>query len=191
MKETKKHNPMVRIIAGRWRGRKIFFNDCGGIVRPTPDRVRETLFNWLSPYIVDAHCLDLYAGSGILGFEALSRNAASVVAVEQRHEIMTSIQATAALLHVELTLVQADVKQWLAKIGQPCDIIFIDPPYDEQALPHCFKLLVENNWIKKGSLIYYEHNFEVDSVLLPIGWNVLKSKKAGQVYYYLAQVEGQ
>lgn len=189
MKSTKKHNSTVRIIAGRWRGRKILFNDHNGIVRPTTDRVRETLFNWLSPYITDAHCLDLYAGSGILSFEALSRNAASVVTVEQNQAIAQNIHATAELLQVDLTLIKEDVEQWLAKAGQPYDIIFLDPPYGARVLLRCFTLLAKNQWTKKGSIIYYEHNAEVDPDLLPENWSVLKAKRAGEVYYYLVQVE--
>ena len=178
----------MRIIAGKWRGRKITFSDCDGIVRPTPDRVRETLFNWLSPYIVNAHCLDLYAGSGILSFEALSRYAADVVAVEQNRTIIKNIRTTADPLKTQLTLIQSDVIQWLDKVGQPYDIIFLDPPYNVQILPHCFTLLAKKQWTRKGSLIYYENNAEVGPELLPEGWNIVKAKKAGQVYYYLAQV---
>lgn len=189
MKQTSKNNSTLRIIAGRWRGKKILFNDGGGIVRPTPDRVRETLFNWLAPYIVDAHCLDLFAGSGILGFEALSRNAASVIAVEQHSIISQHILATKKSLNADIQLIQADVEQWLTKSGQPFDVIFLDPPYQTQVLPRCFQLLAENNWVENGSLVYYENNVPLNAELLPKDWQVLKAQKAGQVYYYLAQVE--
>jgi 16S rRNA (guanine966-N2)-methyltransferase len=191
MKSIKKYPPSVRIIAGKWRGRKILFDECNGIVRPTPDRVRETLFNWLSSYIVDAHCLDLYAGSGILSFEALSRNASNVVTVEQHPIVIQNIRTTAKLLQAELTLIHANVEHWLARIGQPYDIIFLDPPYSEQKLLHCFALLAQKQWTKPGSLIYYENNAAINTELLPDGWNVLKAKKAGQIYYYLTQVEKQ
>lgn len=187
--QPRKKQQTVRIIAGSWRSRKVFFNDYNGVVRPTPDRVRETLFNWLSAYIVGASCLDLYAGSGILGFEALSRRAARVVAVEQRHEICKNILATKEILKAEVILIQEKAEIWLGKAGQPFDIVFLDPPYCDNALPSCFQLLSKNNWVKNGSLIYYEYNSVVGAEVLPIGWNVIKEKKAGQVHYYLAQVE--
>ncbi len=187
--QPRKKQQTVRIIAGSWRSRKVCFNDYNGVVRPTPDRVRETLFNWLSTYIVGASCLDLYAGSGILGFEALSRRAARVVAVEQRHEICKNILAAKEVLKAEVTLIQEKAEIWLDKAGQPFDIVFLDPPYCDNALPSCFQLLSKNNWVKNGSLIYYEYNSVVGAEVLPIGWNVIKEKKAGQVHYYLAQVE--
>ena len=182
----------LRIIAGIWRGRKIAFNDCNGKVRPTPDRVRETLFNWLSPYIIGARCLDLYAGSGILGLEALSRQAASVVAVEQQRAICQAIKVAKEALQANLTLVQAKVDGWLGvgpALGiSPFDLVFLDPPYADNALPTCFQLLNKNSWVKSGSLIYYEHNAAVDDKTLPAGWQVIKQSKAGNVYYYLAIV---
>ena len=187
-KQTNKAQQTVRIIAGVWRSRKIAFNDYNKTVRPTPDRVRETLFNWLAADIVGANCLDLYAGSGILGFEALSRKAASVTAVEQRYEVCQNILAAKELLNAALTLVQAKAEVWLANSGKPFDIVFLDPPYSSNALPNCFQLLSKNNWLKCGSLIYYEHNSVIMPDLLPQNWNVIKERKAGQVYYYLARV---
>lgn len=189
MKQASNHNSTIRIIAGRWRGRNIVFNDRGGVVRPTPNRIRETLFNWLTPYIAGAKCLDLYAGTGVLGFEALSRNAAAVVAVEQQQIISKNILANKQLLGAELEVVQADVVLWLAKIGIPYDIIFLDPPYKAQSLPYCFQLLAKNNWLKPGSLLYYEHNTAISEQILPVNWQVLKAKVAGMVHYYLAQVK--
>lgn len=190
MTQPKKLEHSLRIIAGHWRSRKIAFADHNGTVRPTPDRVRETVFNWLAPYIVGANCLDLYAGSGILGFEALSRRAASVVAVEQKHEICKAISAAKETLAAELTVIQAKVETWLSKTGQPFDIIFLDPPYSDNALPNCLQLLNKNNWVQSGSLVYYEHNSILTQDILPVGWKIIKEKKAGQVHYYLVQVEG-
>jgi 16S rRNA (guanine966-N2)-methyltransferase len=187
-KAPQKPRQTVRIIAGHWRGRKISFHDYDNAIRPTPDRVRETLFNWLAPYIVDANCLDLYAGSGVLGLEALSRGAANVIAVEQQRKICQDILAVKELLHATLTVVQADVAAWLTNNGRPFDIIFLDPPYNQNVLPNCLQLLHNNHWVKNGSLIYYENNSAILADSLPQHWHVLKEDKAGQVYYYLAQV---
>lgn len=191
MRHSNSKHAAVRIIGGRWRGRKIIFVGDGKI-RPTSDRIRETLFNWLTPYISGARCLDLYAGSGAMGFEALSRGAVSVIAVEYDKTISHHILTMQKTLQADgLQLVQSDVLQWLSKPGQlqqPYDVIFLDPPYAEQALLTCCQLLEKNKWTKNGTLIYYEHNAPIDNEFLPSGWQVIKAKKAGQVFYYLVRV---
>jgi 16S rRNA (guanine966-N2)-methyltransferase len=181
----------VRIIAGKWRGRRVSFPNVAGL-RPTPDRVRETLFNWLSHAIVDAHCLDLFAGSGILSLEALSRGAASVVSVEKNTKAISAINESAQLLGIEsdqLSVVLADAVSWLQqKSTIPFDVVFLDPPYSLDLLPTCIKHLSENGWLKAESWVYFEHNQSLEEKLLPVDWQVIKSKRAGHVYYYLVQI---
>lgn len=121
----------VRIIAGCWRGRKLSFAPVAG-VRPSPDRVRETLFNWLSPVIRDARCLDLYAGSGALGIEAASRGASSVVLVDSDPQVVNCLREQLQLLGAaQIEVVQSTVEAWLAAPADPFDIVFLDPPSGE------------------------------------------------------------
>ena len=178
----------VRIIAGSLRGRKVYFTPYP-LLKPTPDRVRETLFNWLSPVICNATCLDLFAGSGIFGFEAISRGAASVTAIENNPVICQQIKNNINLLKVSLTLIISDVISWLNKKGDAFDIVFLDPPYKDNPFFKCFELLNINGWIKSNSKIYFEHNAIINDALLPSNWHITKSKKAGQVHYYLAEVQ--
>lgn len=189
---AKKLKHQVRIIAGKWKGRRVSFPDVEGL-RPTPDRVRETLFNWLTQVIVGAHCLDLFAGSGILSFEALSRGAAGVVAVEKNTKAVSALKESVELLGLraeQLNLISGDAVSWLQqKAGLAFDLVFLDPPYSLELLPICIKYLSENGWLKPESWVYFEHNHPMDEKLLPEGWQVLKSKRAGHVYYYLVQIE--
>ena len=177
----------VRIIGGVWRGRKLLVPEVLNL-RPTPDRVRETLFNWLMPVISGAYCLDAFAGSGVLGFEALSRGAAHVVMVEQVPALVTLLQQEQKKLKVENAEIYcATVPQQLKKSRQLFDIIFLDPPYqDNLLLPTCF-YLEEHRFLSEKAYIYLEANEIVQQSNLPANWQLLKSKKAGQVAYHLAQ----
>ncbi len=177
----------VRIIGGEWRGRMLKVPDVLNL-RPTPDRVRETLFNWLSPVIAGAHCLDAFAGSGVLGFEALSRGAAHVVMVEQ-------VSAVVSLLQEEIVMLKANnaevycgrVPEQLRKPQTLFDIVFLDPPYQANVLlPTCF-YLEEQGFLAKEAYIYLETKSLLQEADLPLHWKILKSKKAGQVAYHLAQ----
>ncbi len=202
----------IRIIGGQWRSRLIDLIEDPGL-RPTPDRVRETLFNWLSPVIEGARCLDLFAGSGALSFEALSRGASEVLCVEQARALITQIQCTAQLLQAaQLQIIHADAMKWLkakqnhTKLHQstqsnatleqnttalgpkiaPFDIIFLDPPYHLNLLPSCFALL-EQGWLKPQAHIYFEHDQAINPEDLPKSWRLLHQKKAGYVHYGLVQ----
>ncbi len=181
----------VRIIAGKWRGRRISFPSVEGL-RPTPDRVRETLFNWLSHLIVDAQCLDLFAGSGILSLEALSRGASQVVSVEKNLKAVSAMHDAARLLSVEpntWNVISGDVLFWLQqKAPLRFDLVFLDSPYSLELLPVCIKYLSENGWLKPGSWVYFEHNHPIDENILPENWDLIKSKRAGHVYYYLVHI---
>lgn len=195
--KVKKYPNQVRIIGGTLRGRKISFPDHFGL-RPTPDRVRETLFNWLSPILVGARCLDLFAGSGVLGIEAISRGASSVVCVENNPDIVRSLHENVAKLQINnLQIIQASSLSWLQnnvaieQIGtgrHPFDIVFLDPPYSLGILPSLFSVLSDQNVLTKDAVIYFENNNPIKETELPTSWKMVKEKKAGSVYYYLVKV---
>jgi 16S rRNA (guanine966-N2)-methyltransferase len=174
----------LRIIGGQWRGVPIPVPDIAE-VRPTPDRVRETLFNWLQPFIVGARCLEPFAGSGALGFEALSRGASEVVCVDRNRDIVRHLLATAKRLRAEgFDAVAGDAMTYLRGAPRPFDIVFLDPPYASNVLHEVLPQLTQG-WLAPGALIYAE--VAADSALpaLPGGWSVHRSKRAGQVGYHL------
>jgi len=181
----------VRIIAGKWRSRKIQFPETAEL-RPTPDRIRETVFNWLAPYLLGARCLDLFAGSGVLGFEALSRGANSTVFLEQDRSVIQALRKNATLLTSEsepIEIIETDALTWLKRTGSktPFDIVFIDPPYQANLSSECFALLENQGWLNPNAFIYFESNQPLESQTLPTTWQLVRDKKAGQVHYYLAQ----
>jgi 16S rRNA (guanine966-N2)-methyltransferase len=179
----------VRIIGGSWRGRRVVFPDVPGL-RPTPDRVRETLFNWLQHSVAGTRCLDLFAGSGVLGLEALSRGAREVVFVEQAREAARNLQSQ--LLHFGATasakILEMDAGQALRNAPQVFDIVFLDPPFGEGALSQYVALLDQGGWVQAGSFVYLESEKAAGPPHVPANWVLLKSKSAGEVGYYLARV---
>ncbi len=180
----------LRIIGGIWRGRKIHFPDVDGL-RPTPDRVRETVFNWLAPYIQGAHCLDLFSGSGALSFEALSRGAGNVIIVEKNKEAIMHLHENASHLKASnVEIIHEDCLSFLKNTVPKTafDIVFVDPPYADKLLPTCFTLLDQKNWLKKNTFIYFEAETLIHDTELPSRWKTLKVKKAGRVYYHLTQM---
>ncbi len=181
------HN-RVRIIAGRWRGRKLTFPDRPGL-RPTPDRVRETLFNWLQPTVAGARCLDLFAGSGALGWEALSRGAAELVMVESDGCVVHSLRESARLLEAEgVTIHQGNAFDYLAGSGEPFDIVFLDPPFRQGLLQECIHQLESCGWLAPRAWIYIEaESGLLEELPLPAGWSIVRSRSAGQVSYNLAE----
>ncbi len=177
----------LRIIGGTWRGRKIQFPPVEAI-RPTPDRVRETVFNWLQQDIAGARCLDLYAGSGALGLEALSRGAAQVVFVEVDQAVCWHLSQTLAQLGCDRgQVVCADSARYLEGVPQPFDIVFLDPPYAERALADACRRIDERGWLRMGGLAYLEEAATAGVPALPAGWTMLRSKSAGEVGYHLAR----
>ena len=177
----------VRIIAGRWRGRRLRVPRLPEL-RPTPDRVRETLFNWLAPRIEGASCLDLFAGTGALSFEAASRGASRVLMVEQSAAAVAALREHAASLGADnVQAVRADVLRWLQGTAQAFDIVFLDPPFRASLVAPVCQLLVAKAWLVPGSRIYVESENEEAELGLPANWTVLRSRKAGQVHYYLAE----
>jgi len=174
----------LRIIAGQWRGRKIQFPPVEG-VRPTPDRIRETLFNWLAPMIPGARCLDLFAGSGALGLEALSRGAGRVVMVERDRRVVDYLRDIGRTLSAEgLEVVQADAMAYLGGTPQPFDVVFLDPPFRHNLLAPCLEALAREGWLAPQARVYIEVEKELMELPLPEGWRLLKRKEAGQLAYH-------
>ncbi len=160
-------------------------------MRPTPDRVRETLFNWLQPHIVGAACLDLFAGTGALCLEALSRGAGQVVMVEKNAHVVDCLRQHVATLQARnADVVQADAVDFLRQTPQLFDIVFLDPPFKSDLIARCAELVEANGWIKRGGLVYIEAPSQIDVLPLPAAWELIRSKKAGQVGYHLAQKTG-
>jgi 16S rRNA (guanine966-N2)-methyltransferase len=177
---------VVRIIGGSHRGRKLAFAETPGL-RPTGDRIRETLFNWLQPVIEGARCLDLFAGSGALGIEAASRGAAEVVMVEQVASAVQQLERNKQLLALEqVRIVRADALQFLEQPPTPFDILFLDPPFHSDLLPPLCQRLTQG-WLTEGARIYLEEDISRDFPRLPDGWLWLRQKTAGRVRYGLAQ----
>jgi 16S rRNA (guanine966-N2)-methyltransferase len=180
----------VRIIGGSWRGRRINFPDIPGL-RPTPDRVRETLFNWLQHDIAGARCLDLFAGSGALGLEALSRGAKEVVFVEQAVAASRGLQEQLTRLGAagKARVAEMGAARFLRTPAPPFDIAFLDPPYGREALAEYVPMLDTGNWLKVGGLVYLENEKAAGAPGLPAHWEMVKSKAAGEVGYHLARVK--
>lgn len=175
-----------RIIAGTWRSRRLAFPGSVDTLRPTTDRVRETLFNWLQQKIVGANCLDLFAGSGALAFEALSRGAASVTAVDASTQVTNTLRDNARLLDCHrLHVVNADAMDWMRRQSgtETFDIVFLDPPYDRLMLQECMLQIEAGGLLAPGSIIYVEAAQPLEVLQPPANWTPRKSKKAGRVHY--------
>ncbi|WP_343552560.1 16S rRNA (guanine(966)-N(2))-methyltransferase [Pantoea sp.] len=177
----------IRIIGGQWRGRKLPVPDSAGL-RPTTDRVRETLFNWLAPDIQEARCLDCFAGSGALGLEALSRYAASVTLLEMERAVAQQLsQNVQTLRATQAKVVQTNTLQWLSQTGEPFDVVFVDPPFRKGLLQETLALLEQNGWLADNALIYVESEVENGTPGAPANWDLYREKIAGQVAYRLYQ----
>lgn len=173
----------VRIIGGELRSRMISFPDVEGL-RPTPDRVRETLFNWLGQTLHGRTCLDMFAGSGALGFEAASRGAERVVMVEMNRAALHALQDNVKKLGCANVSVQGqDGLEFVSRDGQRYDVIFLDPPFQSDYLPKLLEILPQR--LNKNGVVYVESGASID---VPPPWRVLKSGRAGQVHYQLLQV---
>jgi 16S rRNA (guanine966-N2)-methyltransferase len=178
----------VRIIGGKWRGRKLPVVEARGL-RPTPDRIRETLFNWLAQDCRDAVVLDCFAGSGVLGLEALSRGACEVVALEQQHEAIASLRVLLERLGTrDLVVMPGDARDSILQLRQKFDIVFIDPPYACPGLrTEVFQLLEQGQCLQEGSRVYFEWPVSESFDLPSSGLHWLKHKSAGQVNYAIAE----
>jgi len=177
----------LRIIGGKWRGRRLPFPALPGL-RPTSDRVRETLFNWLRGDIEGARCLDLFAGSGALGLEALSRGAAEIVFVEQNRAACAAISASLLRLECDRGEVRCvDAADYLAQPARAFDVVFLDPPFRSGYLAELCTLLGRRGWLAPTAALYVESEFDLDALSLPAGWDWHRQKRAGQVAYRLAR----
>ena len=176
----------VRIVGGRWRGRKIRFPTVPGL-RPSPDRVRETLFNWLAPEIQGATVLDLFAGSGVLGLEALSRGATAAVLVERDRSVARQLrESVAALGAAGAEVVEADALAWLEQRPGPFDVAFLDPPFGSGLQEQALARLERPGVLAPGAFVYLERPAAEGPPGLPAGWVLHRSGRAGDVGYYLA-----
>lgn len=179
----------IRIISGQWRGRKLPVLDAQGL-RPTTDRTKETLFNWLMSDVRDSQCLDCFAGSGGLGFEALSRGAAKVTFVEMDKQAADQLQKNIDTLKISNThadLVQGDAVNFLKKTPDSYDLVFLDPPFHKDLLPNAIKLLSNRQLVNEQGLIYIECETENAHYDVPDNWQCLRQKQTKQVDYRLYQ----
>ncbi|EOD81793.1 16S rRNA (guanine(966)-N(2))-methyltransferase [Grimontia indica] len=179
----------VRIIAGKWRGRKLPVKNVEGL-RPTTDRVKETVFNWLAADLYEARCLDVFAGSGGLGLEALSRQAEQVTLLELDKGAATQISQNLNTLKADnATVHNTDALSYLSNKGQPFDVVFIDPPFRKDLLSDIISKLEQNGWLSHNALIYIEAEKELGQPVVPTHWDMIKEKHAGQVSFRLYQRE--
>lgn len=177
----------VRIIGGKWRGKKLVFPPIGGL-RPTPDRVRETVFNWLQFQLPGARVLDLFAGSGAFGLEALSRGAAYALFVDKDGNAVAQLKTHLRDLCVDNASVEhCDSTRFLQyPAPRPFDIVFLDPPYGQNLLEPCMLGLENQRFLANNAFIYLEAESGRQTLPLPDNWRLYRSKQSGQVGYHLA-----
>ena len=187
-KTSKTRSGRLRIVAGKWRSRLLDIAEVEGL-RPTSERIRETLFNWLVPGIQGARCLDLFAGTGALGLEALSRGARSAVFVEQSALAVATLKANIGELDADGTVIrQMDALEYLrGKPEGPFDLVLLDPPFAADLNDELCKLLEEKQVLATDSLVYIEQDRSKPEPTLPSGWHVQKNKTAGNVRYMLVR----
>jgi len=175
----------LRIIGGQWRSRQLKFTETPGL-RPTPARVRETLFNWLQYDVAGSRCLDLYAGSGALGFEAASRGAVKVVQVEQDRDACRQLHTNAeALAAQQVKIVNSEVFRFLAGNAEIFDLAFLDPPFAKGLAVQTCQWLEDKEWLAENAKIYLETEQNLSLQDIPENWSLLKEKQAGEVNYRL------
>jgi 16S rRNA (guanine966-N2)-methyltransferase len=177
----------VRIISGCWRGRKLPVLNKPGL-RPTPDRLRETLFNWLATPVINSCCLDLFAGSGALGIEAVSRGAQQAWLIEKEREVAQNlVRQVTRLATSHITVIQTDVLKFLKRPIQSFDLVFLDPPFGYQLVSPCCYLLEAGAWLKPGGYIYFEIESQLAEPFLPTRWQIVRRQKAGNVAGFLVK----
>ena len=181
----------LRIIGGNWRSRKVSFADQIQI-RPTPARVRETLFNWLQYHIAGSRCLELYAGSGILSLEALSRGARHVTLVDAAASICSHLHGVLQALAADPQSYSCSSSTALAYLQAnpnltPFDLIFLDPPFDSKELSSILPLLAAGKLVTEDGFVYIESAAVVDQQVLPEGWQIHRQKRAAGVHYCLCR----
>jgi len=181
----------IRLIAGQWRGRRLPVLDSIGL-RPTTDRVRETVFNWLMHDVTNAQCLDLFAGTGALGFECLSRGASFVEFVEADKKVALNIKANFVKLDLPENRARLSVTNAVTFLKQGAvrqfDLVFLDPPFSSDLLVDVLPLLVSSRWLNQGALVYIEQDVKSAALEVPDGWRVYREARAGQSQYALYTV---
>lgn len=180
----------IRIIAGKWRSRQLLFEALPGL-RPTPIKIRETAFNWLQAQVAGSDCLDLYAGSGALGFEAASRGANTVLMVEHNGTACRWLKHNADRLRAtQINIAQTDVLQFLAGTALPFNLVLLDPPFAQGLAQQTCHWLEDNGWLAAQAKVYIEVERSLILDNMPKNWHCLKNKQAGQVAYYLFERAG-
>jgi 16S rRNA (guanine966-N2)-methyltransferase len=181
----------IRIIAGKHRGRKLPVIMSPGL-RPTTDRIKETVFNWLMPYVHASHCLDCYAGAGSLGFEALSRGASELTLLELDKKVAQQLRENKIRLNADnVKVIEVNCLDYLRNnLAKQQDIVFVDPPFRQGLLKETIELLT-HGWVAELSLIYLEMESNLSEINIPNNWLLLKEKVSGQVAYRLYQVQAQ
>ncbi|MDR9827359.1 16S rRNA (guanine(966)-N(2))-methyltransferase RsmD [Vibrio sp. FNV 38] len=175
----------IRIISGLWRGRKLPVHNAEGL-RPTTDRVKETVFNWLAQDVPKAVCLDVFAGSGGLGFEAASRQAEKVTMLELNSKAFSQLNSNIQALKAEnIDAIQTDALVYLKQPGTPHDVVFIDPPFHQGLVDECIELLESNGWLSDHAMIYLETEKALSISHIPATWHLHRDKQAGQVAFRL------
>ncbi len=169
----------VRIISGKWKRRKLAFPN-RPTLRPTPDRARETVFNWLAPWLDGAHCLDLFAGSGALGFEAVSRGAASATLIDDDPVVIRALQESARMIEaIDCTIRRASALEFLRCNERAWDIVFLDPPYDSRLLEQSLAMLQVGAHLRSEAIVYVESSVHGPPKL--DDWRTIKSARTGDV----------
>ncbi|PSW04975.1 16S rRNA (guanine(966)-N(2))-methyltransferase RsmD [Photobacterium lipolyticum] len=187
--QNNRREGFIRIISGRLRGRKLPVHDVEGL-RPTTDRVKETVFNWLAQDIYQARCLDLFAGSGSLGFEALSRGAEYITMLELDKKAANQLQQNLATIgETNAEVINTDSLKYLAQPGTPHDVVFIDPPFRKDLIQNVIERLEANHWLTPHAMIYIEAEKELGELTTPAHWRLHREKTAGQVCYRLFERE--
>ncbi len=182
-----KHQNHVRIIAGCWRGRNIRFATQPGL-RPTSNRIRETLFNWLQPCVEGVRCLDLFAGSGALGFEAVSRGASSAVMVEKNPPTARQLQQICQQLDCQrITIINCAALHWLEVCRDQFDVVFLDPPFASRQLAAIIIKLESSSVLADLAWIYIEQSSRDQPLVVPETWALRRQQLQGEVLFSLYQ----
>lgn len=175
----------LRIIGGQWKRRQLSLVERPGL-RPTPDAVRETLFNWLQGSLTDRSCLDLFAGSGALGFEAASRGAARVVMIERSRHVAAGLIASKQRLRADqVDIIVDDALRYLRRTNEQFDIVFVDPPFEKDLVRPACDLLHRRNVLKAGALVYLEAERQLSPLPVPASWELVHRNVAGAIGYHL------
>ncbi|MEP4889407.1 MAG: 16S rRNA (guanine(966)-N(2))-methyltransferase RsmD [Aliiglaciecola sp.] len=183
---VKKQNAItgsIRVISGKWRGRKLPVLEAQGL-RPTTDRMKETLFNWLMPYVNESRCLDMFAGSGGLGFESLSRHASSATFIELDKIAAKLITSNLEKLKVEdqqTQVIQGNSLEVCSRLNQSFDLVFIDPPFNAGLVPKAIDVINQNNLVLTQSVVYIECEAQNQNYQVPDNWQCIKEKSTQNV----------